>query len=161
VAWAPTAGAIRADPARRRRVRRSGPAPETRVPASRAGVRAGRRLYIALVPHDLALLEPLRLPVQLFNLVFGTNFQSTLAKALQPALQILVNIGYPDVVPPDRGGTYNRTFTDNAPAAGTATGGAGATPVKTVVQPTISPVAGVVTGAAGVLDPTLKRPAHS
>lgn len=69
--------------------------------------------YITLVPNDLALLEPLRLPVQLINLVFGTNLQTPLANALQPALQILVNIGYPDVVPPAQGGTYNRTFTDN------------------------------------------------
>ena len=36
------------------------------------------------------------------------------ADALEPALKILVNIAYPDVVTPSEGGTYNRTFLQSA-----------------------------------------------
>ena len=62
--------------------------------------------YGTLVPDDLALLEPLRLPVRLINLIssalgFPLNLPTPIADALQPAAKILVNIGYPDVIAPD------------------------------------------------------------
>ena len=69
----------------------------------------GQTSYITLVPNDLALLEPMRLPVRVINAVTGWNLGTPLADAIQPAVQILVDIGYPDVVrEPD--GTYHRTY---------------------------------------------------
>ena len=67
------------------------------------------------MPADLPLLEPLRLPARLINAVFGAlnipiTVPARLADALQPASQILVNVGYTDVQTPTDGGTYNRTY---------------------------------------------------
>lgn len=70
---------------------------------------AGGSYYLTAVPNDLALLEPMRLPVRVINAVTGWNLDTPLADAIQPALQILVDIGYSDVVrEPD--GTYHRTY---------------------------------------------------
>ena len=71
--------------------------------------------YSTLVPSDLPLLEPLRLPSRILNEVFKAvgvpiTLGTPLADALQPALEILVNIGYTDVQTPLEGGTYNRTY---------------------------------------------------
>ncbi|WP_192827512.1 PE-PPE domain-containing protein [Mycolicibacterium aromaticivorans] len=71
--------------------------------------------YSTLVPTDLPLLEPLRLPSRILNAVFKAakipiTLGTPLADALQPALSILVNIGYTDVQTPSQGGTYNRTY---------------------------------------------------
>ncbi|WP_142391381.1 PE-PPE domain-containing protein [Mycobacterium sp. ENV421] len=71
--------------------------------------------YSTLVPTDLPLLEPLRLPSRILNAVFKAakipiTLGTPLADALQPALSILVNIGYTDVQTPSEGGTYNRTY---------------------------------------------------
>ncbi len=76
----------------------------------------GEAFYGTLLPNDLPLLEPLRLPVRLINAISNAlghplDLGTPLADALQPALSILVNTGYTDVVTPDQGGTYNRTFT--------------------------------------------------
>ncbi|MGB8406158.1 MAG: PE-PPE domain-containing protein [Mycobacterium sp.] len=73
--------------------------------------------YSTLVPNDLPLLEPLRLPSRIINFVLGklgvqAKLGTPLANALQPALSILVNLGYTDVVLPRQGGTYNRSYTD-------------------------------------------------
>lgn len=75
----------------------------------------GAGYYATIVPNDLPITTPMRLPAYAVNTVLkrldsqyllGTPF----ADAVQPALQILVNIAYPDVVTPSEGGTYNRTF---------------------------------------------------
>jgi len=71
--------------------------------------------YSTLAPKDLPLLEPLRLPSRIVNLVAGAlgikaRLGTPLANALQPALQLLVNLGYTDVQTPGQGGTYNRTY---------------------------------------------------
>ncbi|TDO10325.1 PE-PPE domain-containing protein [Mycobacterium sp. BK086] len=71
--------------------------------------------YSTLVSTDLPLLEPLRLPSRILNEVFKAakipiTLGTPLADALQPALSILVNIGYTDVQTPSEGGTYNRTY---------------------------------------------------
>lgn len=69
----------------------------------------GQSFYITAVPNDLALLEPMRLPVGVINAVTGLDLDTPLADAIQPAVKTLVDIGYPDVVrEPD--GTYHRTF---------------------------------------------------
>jgi len=65
------------------------------------GVDEGKAFYGALVPNDLPLLEPLRLPSRLINAIFGTNLGTPLADALQPAVSILVNTGYSDVITPN------------------------------------------------------------
>jgi hypothetical protein len=71
--------------------------------------------YSTLVSTDLPLLEPLRLPSRILNAVFKQagipiTLGTPLADALQPALEILVNTGYTDVLTPSEGGTYNRTY---------------------------------------------------
>ena len=71
--------------------------------------------YSTFAPEDLPLLEPLRLPARLINAVLGAlgvplTLPTPLADALQPALEILVNTGYTDVVTPTDGGTYTRTY---------------------------------------------------
>ena len=71
--------------------------------------------YGTLVPTDLPLLEPLRLPARLINAAFQAlgvpiTVPALLADALQPAAEILVNVGYTDVQTPSEGGTYNRTY---------------------------------------------------
>jgi len=65
------------------------------------GVDEGKAFYGAIVPNDLPLLEPLRLPSRLINAVFGTNLGTPFADALQPAFEILVNTGYSDVITPN------------------------------------------------------------
>ncbi|WP_168214742.1 PE-PPE domain-containing protein [Mycolicibacterium sp. ELW1] len=75
--------------------------------------------YSTLVPTDLPLLEPLRLPSRILNAVFKAakipiTLGTPLADALQPALSILVNIGYTDVQTPSEGGTYNRTYNQSS-----------------------------------------------
>jgi hypothetical protein len=61
----------------------------------------GKAWYGTLLPNDLPILEPLRLPSRLINAVFGTDLGTPFADALQPAFTILVNTGYSDVVTPD------------------------------------------------------------
>ena len=61
--------------------------------------------YSTFAPTDLPLLEALRLPARVINLVakqlgFDIDLPTPIADALQPALEILVNIGYTDVQTP-------------------------------------------------------------
>ena len=63
--------------------------------------------YSTFAPNDLPLLEPLRLPAHLLNALFEVvgipiHLGTPLADALQPALKILVNTGYTDVITPDK-----------------------------------------------------------
>jgi hypothetical protein len=72
-------------------------------------------LYSTVVPDDLAMLEPLRLPARVSNAILARlgsdyRFGNPLADALQPALSILVNTAYTDVQTPTAGGLYTRTF---------------------------------------------------
>jgi hypothetical protein len=64
-------------------------------------VGTGQAWYGTVLPNDLPILAPMRLPVQLINAVFGSTLGTPLADALQPAAKILVNIGYSDVITPD------------------------------------------------------------
>lgn len=78
-----------------------------------------RTSYSTFAPNDLPLLEPLRLPSRILNEVFKQakipiTLGTPLADAVQPALEILVNIGYTDVQTPSEGGTYNRTYDQSA-----------------------------------------------
>jgi len=85
-----------------------------------AGVDDGKAWYGTLLPNDLPILEPLRLPSRLINAVFGTDLGTPFADALQPAFTILVNTGYSDVVTPtdiandpalaEKYQPYDRTF---------------------------------------------------
>ena len=89
-----------------------------------AGVDDGQAFYGTLLPNDLPILEPLRLPSRLINAVFGTDLGTPFADALQPAFTILVNTGYSDVVTPadiaadptlaDTYQPYDRTFLTSA-----------------------------------------------
>ena len=84
----------------------------------------GKAYYGTLLPNDLPILEPLRLPSRLINAVFGTDLGTPFADALQPAFTILVNTGYSDVVTPadiaadptlaDTYQPYDRTFLTSA-----------------------------------------------
>ncbi len=84
----------------------------------------GLAYYGTLLPNDLPILEPLRLPSRLINAVFGTDLGTPFADALQPAFTILVNTGYSDVVTPadiaadptlaDTYQPYDRTFLTSA-----------------------------------------------
>ncbi|MFN3003919.1 PE-PPE domain-containing protein [Mycolicibacterium wolinskyi] len=67
-------------------------------------------VYYTLPVDELPLLTPMRLPAQLIGLATGnTDINTPLADALEPALDMLVKIAYPDVVRnPD--GTYTRTL---------------------------------------------------
>jgi hypothetical protein len=70
-------------------------------------------LYLtAPVNGALPLLEPLKLPVDLINLVTGANLNNPFATALEPALTSLVNLGYTDVKRTVVNGVpqYDRTF---------------------------------------------------
>ena len=63
--------------------------------------------YTTFVPNDLPILEPLRLPSRIINAIAGAlglklNLGTPLADALQPAVKILVNTGYTDVITPDK-----------------------------------------------------------
>ena len=89
-----------------------------------AGIADGQAFYGTLLPNDLPILEPLRLPSRLINAVFGTDLGTPFADALQPAFTILVNTGYSDVVTPadiaadptlaDTYQPYDRTFLTSA-----------------------------------------------
>lgn len=61
----------------------------------------GKAFYGTLLPNDLPILEPLRLPSRILNALFGWDLGTPFADALQPALEILVNTGYSDVITPD------------------------------------------------------------
>ena len=55
-------------------------------------------LYLTVPVNDaLPLLEPVKLPVDAFNLLTGANLNNPLATAVEPALTSLVNLGYTDV----------------------------------------------------------------
>lgn len=60
----------------------------------------GRSYYFTLNPNDLPLVEPLRLPSRIVNLLTGWHLPTPIADALEPAAKILANIGYTDVVTP-------------------------------------------------------------
>ena len=64
-------------------------------------------LYLTLPTNALPLLEPVRLPIDVINLISPVKFNNPLATALEPALKILVNLGYTDV---DQSDDYNRTL---------------------------------------------------
>jgi hypothetical protein len=91
-----------------------------RISGGLAGVDDGKAWYGTLLPNDLPILEPLRLPARLLNAIFGLDLGTPFADALQPALTILVNTGYSDVVTPadiaadpalaDKYQPYDRTF---------------------------------------------------
>jgi len=79
----------------------------------------GKGFYATIVPEQLPILTPLRLPGLGINAVLGALnspylLGNPVADALEPALRILVNIAYDDVVTPTEGGTYNRTFLKGA-----------------------------------------------
>ncbi|MGE5698221.1 MAG: PE-PPE domain-containing protein [Candidatus Sericytochromatia bacterium] len=66
-------------------------------------------IYLTYAPNQLPLLAPLRLPTQLLSLVAGQDINNPVADAIEPALKMLVDLGYTDVVRnPD--GTYSRTL---------------------------------------------------
>jgi PE-PPE domain len=67
-------------------------------------------LYYTLPVDELPLLAPMRLPAQVIGLATGNpDVNTPLADAIEPALKMLVNLGYTDVVRnPD--GTYTRTL---------------------------------------------------
>ena len=60
----------------------------------------GRPYYFTLNPNDLPLVEPLRLPSRIVNLLTGWHLPTPIADALEPAAKILANVGYTDVVTP-------------------------------------------------------------
>lgn len=72
-----------------------------RLSGGASDVSDGKAFYGMLLPNDLPILEPLRLPSRLINAVFGTNLSTPFADALQPAFKILVNTGYSDVITPN------------------------------------------------------------
>ncbi|WP_328349993.1 PE-PPE domain-containing protein [Mycobacterium sp. NBC_00419] len=87
----------------------------SRLSANLLPISTGQAWYGTLLPNDLPLLEPLRLPVRLINAVTNAlgiplNLGTPLADALQPALTILVNTGYTDVQTPTNNGLYTRSF---------------------------------------------------
>lgn len=87
----------------------------SRLSANLLPISTGQAWYGTLLPNDLPLLEPLRLPVRLINAVTNAlgiplNLGTPLADALQPALSILVNTGYTDVQTPTDNGLYTRSF---------------------------------------------------
>ena len=92
-----------------RRIHRSGRQPDVsgriagRLPRGR-GTRpvtpTGGPSTSRLVPNDLPLVEPLRLPSRIINLLTGWDLPTPIADAFEPAAKILANIGYTDVVTP-------------------------------------------------------------
>ncbi len=75
----------------------------------------GKSYYVTIEPNELPLLTPVRLPGLGINAVLSALNSPYLlgnpfADAIEPALKILTNIAYTDVVTPSEGGTYNRTF---------------------------------------------------
>jgi hypothetical protein len=73
-------------------------------------------LYLTVpVNNALPLLEPVKLPVDAFNLLTGANLNNPLATAVEPALTSLVNLGYTDVerkVDPNGVPHYDRTLNE-------------------------------------------------
>jgi hypothetical protein len=67
-----------------------------------------RTVYYTQFTKDLPLLEPVRLTERFLRSIAGLPVRTPIADAFQPALTILVNIGYSDVQTPSEGGTYNR-----------------------------------------------------
>jgi hypothetical protein len=70
-------------------------------------------LYLTVpVNGALPLLEPVRLPLDAFNLFTGANLNNPVATAVEPALTTLVNLGYTDVVRTEVDGVpvYDRTL---------------------------------------------------
>lgn len=63
--------------------------------------------YLTARTSALPLLEPLRLPIDLLNMLTGGNYSNPFADAIEPALRILVNLGYTDV---DQANGYTRTL---------------------------------------------------
>lgn len=57
--------------------------------------------YTTLQTYGLPIMELLRLPVQLINLATGWQLPTPIANILEPAMKILVNVGYTDVLAPD------------------------------------------------------------
>ena len=81
---------------------------------------AGSTSWVTVVPDNLPILEPLRLPVQILNYIATLAGEVPLLKtpfadALQPAFKILVNIGYPDVVTPADIANDPATYGEYAP----------------------------------------------
>jgi hypothetical protein len=72
-----------------------------RLSGGASDVSDGKAFYGMLLPNDLPILEPLRLPSRLINAVLGTDLGTPFADALQPAFKILVNTGYSDVITPN------------------------------------------------------------
>lgn len=63
--------------------------------------------YITVPQNALPLLEPARLPFDVINLFTGLSLSNSFADAIEPALKILVNLGYTDV---DQANGYDRTL---------------------------------------------------
>jgi hypothetical protein len=61
------------------------------------GPEASRNQFITMDAEHLPLLEPARLPFDFFNIMSGGTFSNPFADAVEPALTILVNLGYTDV----------------------------------------------------------------
>jgi len=67
----------------------------------------GKAWYVTAVPNELPILTPIRLPGLGINAVLGALnspylLGNPVADALEPALKILVNTGYTDVLAPDK-----------------------------------------------------------
>lgn len=73
----------------------------------------GGSFYETIVPNQLPIMELLRLPAQIVNLIAGKQILGTpIADALEPAMKILVNVGYSDVLTPDELGQCAVNCTD-------------------------------------------------
>lgn len=66
-------------------------------------------IYVTYAPNQLPLLTPMRLPAQLLSLATGEEINTPVADALEPALKMLADLGYSDVVR-NADGTYSRTL---------------------------------------------------
>lgn len=66
-------------------------------------------IYVTYAPNQLPLLTPMRLPAQLLSLATGEEIHTPVADALEPALKMLADLGYSDVVR-NADGTYSRTL---------------------------------------------------
>jgi len=83
---------------------------------SLGSLNTGMNVYVTVVPTQAALLEPLRLPGRMLDAIGVSipvisqlaNLQANIADALEPAMDILINVGYNDV---DLS-TYQRSFQD-------------------------------------------------
>jgi hypothetical protein len=70
------------------------------------GLNQNQNIYMTMPVEHLPLLEPLRLPFDFYTLGLVSN---PFADAIEPALKILVNLGYTDV---DQNNGYERTLDD-------------------------------------------------